>query len=59
MRTRIGDIVQPNFNRRIGIDGRQSLRQIGLFLIVDEIFLHLRSLHLIDMLVNIIERAIL
>ena len=59
MRTRIGDIVQPNFNGRIGIDGRQSLRQIGLLLVVDEVFLHLRSLHLIDMLVNAIERAVL
>ena len=59
MRTRIGDIVQPNFNGRIGIDGRQSLRQIGLLLVVDEVFLHLRSLHLVDMLVNTIERAVL
>ena len=59
MRTRIGDIVKPNLNGRIGINGRESLRQIGLFLIVDEVFLHLRSLHLIDMLVNAIERAVL
>ena len=59
MRARIGDIVKSNFNGRIGIDGRKGLGQIGLFLIVDEIFLHLRSLHLIDMLVNAIERAIL
>ena len=59
MRSRIGDIVQPDLNGRIGIDGRQGLGQIGLFLIVDEIFLHLRSLHLIDMLVNAIERAVL
>ena len=59
MRTRIGDIVKSNFNGRIGIDGRKGLGQIGLFLIVDEVFLHLRSLHLIDMLVNTIERAVL
>ena len=59
MRSRIGDIVQPDLNGRIGIDGRKGLGQIGLFLIVDEIFLHLRSLHLIDMLVNAIERAVL
>ena len=59
MRARIGDIVQANLNGRIGINGRESLRQIGLFLIVDEVFLHLRSLHLIDMLVNTIERAVL
>ena len=58
MRARIGDIVQANFNRRIGIDGRESLRQIGLLLVVDEVFLHLRSLHLVDMLVNAIERAV-
>ena len=59
MRARIGDIVQSNFNGSIGIDGCESLRQIGLLLVVDEVFLHLRSLHLIDMLVNTIERAIL
>ena len=59
MRTRISDIVKPNLNGRIGINGRESLRQIGLFLIVDEVFLHLRSLHLVDMLVNAIERAVL
>ena len=59
MRARIGDIVQANFNGRIGIDGCESLRQIGLLLVVDEVFLHLRSLHLIDMLVNTIERTVL
>ena len=59
MRARIGDIVQANFNRRIGIDGCESLRQIGLLLVVDEVFLHLRSLHLVDMLVNAIERTVL
>ena len=59
MRARIGDIVQANFNGRIGINGRESLRQIGLLLVVDEVFLHLRSLHLIDMLVNTIERTVL
>ena len=59
MRARIGDIVQPNFNRSIGIDGCESLRQIGLLLVVDEVFLHLRSLHLVDMLVNAIKRAVL
>ena len=59
MRARIGDIVQANFNRRIGIDGCESLRQIGLLLIVDEVFLHLGGLHLVDMLINTIERAVL
>ena len=59
MRSRIGDVIQTNLDRRIGVDGRKGLGQIGLFLIVDEVFLHLRSLHLIDMLVNTIERAIL
>ena len=59
MRTRISDIVQANFNGRIGIDGCESLRQIGLLLVVDEVFLHLRSLHLVDMLVNTIKRAVL
>ena len=59
MGARIGDIIQANLNGRIGIDGRESLGQIGLLLVVDEVFLHLRSLHLIDMLVNTIERAIL
>ena len=58
MRARIGDIVQANFNGRIGIDGRKGLGQIGLFLVIDEVFLHLRSLHLIDMLINAIERAV-
>ena len=58
MRARIGDIVKPNLNGCIGINGRKSLRQIGLLLIVDEVFLHLRSLHLVDMLVNAIERAV-
>ena len=59
MGARIGDIIQANLNGRIGIDGRESLGQIGLLLVVDEVFLHLRSFHLIDMLVNTIERAIL
>ena len=59
MRARIGDIVQANFNGRIGSDGCESLRQIGLLLVVDEVFLHLRSLHLVDMLVNTIERPVL
>ena len=59
MGARIGDIIQANLNGCIGIDGRESLGQIGLLLVVDEVFLHLRSLHLIDMLVNTIERAIL
>ena len=59
MRARIGDIVQANLNGCISINGRKSLRQIGLLLVVDEVFLHLRSLHLVDMLVNTIERAVL
>ena len=58
MRARIGDIVKPNLNGRIGIDGRESLGQIGLLLVVDKVFLHLRSLHFIDMLINAIERAV-
>ena len=59
MGARIGDVIQANLNGRIGIDGRESLGQIGLLLVVDEVFLHLRSLHLVDMLVNTIERAVL
>ena len=58
MGARIGDIIQANLNGRIGINGRKGLGQIGLLLVVDEVFLHLRSLHLIDMLVNAIERTI-
>ena len=58
MRTRIGDIVKPNFNGRIGIDSRKSLGQVSLLLVLDEIFLHLGSLHLVNMLVNAIERAV-
>ena len=59
MRTRIGDVIQTDLNGRIGIDGRKGLGQVGLLLVVDEIFLHLRSLHLVNMLVEPVERTVL
>ena len=59
MRTCIGDIVQTNLNGRIGIDGRKGLGQVGLLFVVDEVFLHLRSLHLVNMLVEPVERTVL
>ena len=59
MGTCIGDIVQANLNRCIGIDGRKGLGQVSLLLVVDEIFLHFGRLHLVNMLVNAIKRPVL
>ena len=52
VRSRKGRIIETNFNRRLGINSRQGLRKEGLFLVIDEIFLHLRLLHLIDVVID-------
>ena len=58
IRSRKGRILQTNFNRRLGINSRQGLRKKGLILVVDEIFLHLRLLHLIDVVIDTFKGAV-
>ena len=52
VRSRKGRVIETNFNRWLGINSRQGLRKEGLFLVIDEIFLHFGLLHLVDVVID-------
>ena len=51
------DVIQTDGDGRLGIDGGQGPGQKGLFLVIDEVFLHLGGLHAVDVVINALQTA--
>ena len=51
------DVIQTDGDGRLSIDGSQGPGQKGLVLVIEEVFLHLGGLHIVDILIDALQTA--